>query len=114
MDIKKREIGIGNIFAHNSVVAAETAMGNFNFFHAGDISDIISQLRIIASLAPGKDNRAVYRTEGAFIGAGAAVIRKSTIGKWSVVGANGVVTKDVRESTTVHGVPAREISSLPT
>lgn len=111
---KSVKIGIGNIFAHNSVVAAETAIGNFNFFHAGGYIGHNISIEDYCFFGPGaKITEQSTVREGASIGAGAAVIRKSTIGKWSVVGANGVVTKDVRENATAHGVPAREISSIP-
>lgn len=43
------------------------------------------------------------------IGAGAKVIKPVTIGDRALIGANAVVTCDVRSGTTVVGIPAREI-----
>jgi len=47
----------------------------------------------------------VYPTveEGAYISAGAKVLGPITIGAWSIVGANAVVTKDVPPFSTVVG-----------
>ena len=53
--------------------------------------------------------------EGASIGAGAICIAPITIGKWSLVGAGAVVTKDVPDNVMVAGVPAtvkKELSEL--
>jgi UDP-2-acetamido-3-amino-2,3-dideoxy-glucuronate N-acetyltransferase len=45
--------------------------------------------------------------EGASIGANATVICGVTIGKWALVGAGAVVTRDVRDHARVTGVPAK-------
>ena len=50
--------------------------------------------------------------EGAWIGAGAAIMKGVTIGKYAIVGANSVVTKDVPDYAIVVGVPAKVIKYL--
>jgi len=45
--------------------------------------------------------------EGASIGAGAVVLPGVTIGRWAMVGAGAVVTRDVPDHTLVSGNPAR-------
>jgi UDP-2-acetamido-3-amino-2,3-dideoxy-glucuronate N-acetyltransferase len=47
--------------------------------------------------------------ESASIGAGAICIAPITIGKWSLVGAGAVVTRDVPDFALVVGNPARQI-----
>ena len=44
-----------------------------------------------------------------WIGANAVILPNVTIGKGSIVGANAVVSKDVKEYTIVGGVPAKKI-----
>ena len=53
----------------------------------------------------GKTLENVYPTleEGAYISAGAKVLGPITIGAWSVIGANAVVTEDVPPFATVFG-----------
>lgn len=46
----------------------------------------------------------------AFIGAGSTIIQNIDIGANSIVAAGAVVIRDVKESTTVMGVPAREVN----
>ncbi len=45
--------------------------------------------------------------EGTSIGANATIVCGNTIGKWAMVGAGAVVTKDVPDYAIVVGVPAR-------
>lgn len=47
--------------------------------------------------------------EGASVGARAVVVAPVTIGRWAMVGAGSVVTRDVPDFALVVGVPARRI-----
>jgi len=47
--------------------------------------------------------------EGASIGAGAICIAPVKIGKWAMVGAGSVVTKEVKDYAIVVGNPARQV-----
>lgn len=47
--------------------------------------------------------------EGASIGANATIVCGNTVGKWAMVGAGAVVTKDIPDYATVAGVPAKVI-----
>ena len=46
--------------------------------------------------------------EGASIGANATIICGVAIGKWAMVAAGAVVTKNVKNHALVVGVPARQ------
>lgn len=47
--------------------------------------------------------------EGASIGANATIVCGHTIGKWAMIAAGAVVTKDVPDYALMAGVPARQI-----
>lgn len=47
--------------------------------------------------------------EGATVGANATVVCGHTIGKWAMIAAGAVVTKDVPDYALMAGVPARQI-----
>lgn len=52
------------------------------------------------------DRRGLYPIleEGVYVGAGAKILGPATIGAWSIVGANAVVTKSVPPYSTVLGI----------
>ncbi|WP_138261927.1 acyltransferase [[Clostridium] hylemonae] len=47
--------------------------------------------------------------EGATVGANATIVCGHTVGKWAMIAAGAVVTKDVPDHALVAGVPARQI-----
>lgn len=51
--------------------------------------------------------------EGAYLGTGANIIEKKTVGAWSIVGAGSTIVNDVPANTTVVGVPAKVIKERP-
>jgi acetyltransferase-like isoleucine patch superfamily enzyme len=62
-------------------------------------------------LKRGADWEAVGVTvrEGASIGAGAVCVAPVTIGRWALIAAGSVVTKDVADFSLVAGTPARHL-----
>ena len=50
--------------------------------------------------------------EGAWIGAGAAIMKGVTVGKYAIIGSNSVVTKDIPDYAVAVGVPAKVIKYL--
>ena len=56
-------------------------------------------------------NGDVIVEEGGFVGSGAIINGQLRIGTWALVGSGTVVIRDVRPTTTVVGVPVKEISS---
>ena len=70
--------------------------------------------RSISSLGEAKsaedwDKVGVEVLQGAAIGSGAICIAPVKIGKWALVGAGAVVTKDVKDYALVVGNPARQV-----
>ena len=54
----------------------------------------------------------IHIKKGAWIGAGATVLPGVTIGKYAIVGAGAIVTKDVGDYEVAVGVPAKIIKKL--
>lgn len=50
--------------------------------------------------------------KGAWIGAGVSILPGVTIGKYAIVGAGAIVTKDVPDYAVVVGIPAKVIKTL--
>ena len=60
------------------------------------------------------DKVGVEVLQGASIGSGAICVAPVKIGKWALVGAGAVVTKDVKDYAIVVGNPARQIGWVGT
>lgn len=54
-----------------------------------------------------KEFMKTYIREGASIGANATCVCDITIGKWAMIGAGSIVTKDVPDYALVYGNPAK-------
>ena len=50
--------------------------------------------------------------KGAWIGAGVTILPGVTIGKYAIVGAGAVVTKDVGDYEVAVGIPAKVVKTL--
>jgi len=50
--------------------------------------------------------------KGAWIGAGVSILPGVTIGKYAIVGAGAIVTKDVPDYAVVVGIPAKVVKTL--
>ena len=57
-------------------------------------------------------NDAPHLERGVNVGAGAKILGNITIGAYSVIGANAVVTHNVPAGVVVAGIPARIIGSV--
>ena len=54
----------------------------------------------------------IHIKKGAWSGAGASILPGVTIGKYSIVGAGAIVTKDVGDYEVAVGVPAKIVKTL--
>jgi len=70
----------------------------------------------LGGVAPDQEGRVKRHPtleDNVIIGAGAKILGPIIIGKGARVGGNAVVTRDVKPHTTVVGIPAREITTVP-
>lgn len=97
------EITIGNdVLLASRVYISDHSHGSPDYH---DIDTPPSQ-RLVFSKGP------VTIEDGVWIGEGACVLPGVRVGRFSIVGANAVVTRDVPPYTVVGGVPARPIRTL--
>lgn len=54
----------------------------------------------------------IHIKKGAWIGAGVSILPGVTIGKYAIVGAGAIVTKDVGDYEVAVGVPAKVVKTL--
>ncbi len=128
-EIKKYENLI--YLLHNSVLSPYTKLGKGVKFGYGGIGIVVHKNCIIGDYvsigqnvtlggSPGKVTITEdgYRTstpilkDHAYIGAGSKIIGGVVVGKYSIVGANSVVNKDIPDYSICAGNPAKIIGAL--
>ncbi len=128
--LKKAQIGKNCVIGHNCFIGSKTKIGdNVKIESNTDVWDLVT-LEDYVFIGPSAvftndlNPRAKYPKskfpqygkwlpilikEGASIGANATIICGNTIGKWTMIGAGAVVTRDVPDYAIVAGVPAKAI-----
>ena len=106
-------IGRGVIVNANAVIQPYAKVGNHVMIHAGAIIEHDCVIGDYANLAPRVSLAGYVKVgKGATVYTGAVAIPSVKIGEYAIVGAGGVVLKDVRNDVTVAGCPAREINTI--
>ncbi len=105
---KSVTLGVGSVVFAGAVLQPGTVVGRHVIINTGATVDHDGRLEDFVHLAPGVHLAGdVQVGAGGFLGVGAAVVPGQSIGRWSIIGAGGVVTRDVPERVTAIGVPAR-------
>jgi sugar O-acyltransferase (sialic acid O-acetyltransferase NeuD family) len=105
-------IGAGSMVLQSVVVNADTVVGRHAILNTACSVDHDCRIGDFVHIAPGgRLGGNVTVGEGAFLGIGVAVLPGIRIGRWSVVGAGAVVTRDIPDNCTAVGVPARVIGT---
>ena len=101
-------IGAGCIFAPNVFVSSGTHP--FRLFPELPIREQ-ERRQAAADVASAGASRAIWIQDDCWLGVNVVVCPGVVIGKGSVVGANAVVTRDIRPYSVVAGAPARPIGN---
>jgi sugar O-acyltransferase (sialic acid O-acetyltransferase NeuD family) len=103
-------IGRNVVIAAGAVVCAHCQIGASVILNTGCIIDYQTMIGEGSHVCPGVRIAGRAKVEsGVFIGIGATIIPKITLGCESIVGAGSVVIEDVPPMATVVGVPARRV-----
>ncbi len=111
----------GNVYIGRDLLIPSSGSGRFDQLHIEDKVAISHRVTLVLYVDPGPSPLQkiyvpnilpIYIKKGAWIGTGAIILQGITIGKYSVVAAGAVVTKDVQPYTLVGGVPARKIKDI--
>jgi sugar O-acyltransferase (sialic acid O-acetyltransferase NeuD family) len=101
-------IGKGSVVMAGTVVNSDTIIGSNAIINTKASIDHDCILGESVHIAPGSTLCGEVNVgDGTFVGAGAVIIPCCTIGRDVTIGAGSVVVKDVPDSVTVVGVPAR-------
>lgn len=104
-------MGEGNIISMDCRISTNVSLGNFVFLNLGAEVCHDGRLADFVTLSPDAHLAgAVTVGAGSELGMGVKVIQGVRIGAKAVVGAGGVVIRDLPDGCTALGVPARERS----
>lgn len=104
-------LGPGTVVFAGCVVQPDTRIGSHVIINTGATVDHDCVIHNFVHLAPGTHLAGyVVVEEGVLMGVGSVAIPGVRIGAWSVVGAGGVVIKDLPSFVVAVGVPAKPIS----
>ena len=113
IDMKRCDMGVGNIVTSGVRLTTDIKIGNFNLFnlnvtvgHDCNIGDfcVINPLTSISGR--------VTLEGGNLVGTGVNILENLKIGKGTTLGAGCVVTKDWGSGHTLVGIPAKDISKI--
>jgi len=103
-------LGNGIMICAGVVVNPGSVIGDHVILNTGSTIDHHNQINSYVHIAPGVHTGGeVVVEEGAFVGIGASVIPRVSIGAWSVIGAGAVVTKNIPPGVTAVGIPAKPL-----
>jgi len=104
------DVGDGTVIAGGNIITADIEIGRHVSINMNCTVGHDTVLEDYSNAAPGVHlSGNVLVKEGADLGTGTAVIQGLTIGKWSVIGANASVIKNIPDYVTAVGVPAKVI-----
>lgn len=104
------EMGMGNIITAGCKLTCNIKIGNFNYINLNSSIGhdvLIGDFNVINPLVAISGN--VNIGNRCLIGTGAQVLQGLRVHDQAQIGAGAVVTKDVQESITVVGIPAKEL-----
>jgi sugar O-acyltransferase (sialic acid O-acetyltransferase NeuD family) len=103
-------LGTGTIVFAKAVVQPDAIIGDHCIVNTGSTIDHDCRIGNYVHIAPGVNLAGeVCLEEGVFCGIGGKAITGVRIGKWTIVGAGGVVVNDLPGYSLAVGVPARVI-----
>ena len=113
VNLEMVRLGKGNYLQESVVVQAGVEIGNNSSIHIGAMIGHESKIGNSSFIAHGC-NLSGFTTieDGVFLGAGVTTVPRIKIGKWSVIGAGAVLTKDIAPYSIAVGNPARVIRTI--
>ncbi|GGL75084.1 hexapeptide transferase [Deinococcus aerolatus] len=101
-------VGPGTVIFAGAVIQPDTVLGRHVIVNTGATVDHDCVLGDYAHAAPGVHLAGTVRLEeGVFLGVGCAVTPGITVGRWTTVGAGGVVVRSLPANAVAVGIPAR-------
>lgn len=103
-------IGKGTVVMANAVINADSIIGNSCIINTAATIDHDCVIKDYVHISPGAHIAGTVNLgEGSWLGIGSTVINNIVISSKCIIGAGGLVNKDIEESGTYAGIPVRKI-----
>lgn len=110
VDLTMTKLGTGIYIQESVVIQADVEIGDNASIHIGTMVGHESRIGHSVFVAHAVSISGSCEVgDGSFIGTNATILPRTRIGKWSIIGAGTVVTKDVPDYSVAVGNPARVI-----
>ena len=111
--VQDAEIGVGGIITAGVVITTNVKIGDYVILNLNTTvgHDVIIEDYVTCNPLVSISGNVILK-ESSFVGVGATILEKLTVAKNAIVGAQSCVTKNVSDSTTVIGIPAKELKKL--
>lgn len=107
------KLGAGVMIFPFSFISAGAFIGDHVIVNAGTTVSHQTTIASYGTLSPGVNIAGTVSIgEGCFVGIGARILQGLAIGRWSTIGAGSAVIRNVPDSVSVAGVPARIIETV--
>ena len=104
------ELGEGVIITAGNILTTEIQLGAFSMLNLMCTVGHDTVIGDYATVSPGVNVSGNVRIgEGCDVGTGVKIVQGVEIGAWTIVGAGGVVARDLPPDCTAVGVPAKPI-----
>lgn len=112
IDLTMTNLGVGLYIQESVVIQAEVEVGDNASIHIGTMVGHESRIGHSAFIAHAVSiSGSCEIGDGTFVGTNATVLPRIRIGKWSIIGAGSVVTRNIPDYSVAVGNPARVIHS---
>lgn len=107
---EKVEIGVGTVVMAGTVINCCTEIGKGSIINTASTIDHDNNIEAFVHISPGAHLAGTVRVgQGTWLGIGSVVSNNINISSGCKIGAGSVVVKDITDSGTYIGVPARRI-----
>lgn len=105
------QIGAGCIITAGTIVSIHSRVGNHVMVHFNCTLGHDSVINDFCTINPGSNISGWVQLEKCVdVGTGVQIIQKKTVAENTIIGAGALVVKDIMESGTYVGVPAKKIN----
>ena len=113
VNLEMVKLGVGNYIQEAVILQAEVCIGNNSSIHIGSLIGHETSIGNSTFIAHGCNlSGSIIIEDGVFVGTGVSIVPRTTIGKWSIIGAGAVIIENIPPYSIVVGNPGRVVKEV--